>query len=74
MEDIALNGHSLNISRYVSTTQVEAEIDLAATHAMLARIEDGIREATTKHNGFLKELGLPRYPSPDPEFEENARA
>ncbi|WP_221885635.1 N-6 DNA methylase [Variovorax sp. MHTC-1] len=30
MEEIALNGHNLNISRYVSTTQVEAEIDLAA--------------------------------------------
>ena len=34
------------------------EIDLAATHAELVRIIDGdIREATARHNGFLKELG-----------------
>ena len=35
---------------------------LAATHGELVRIEDDIRKATTKHNVFLKELGLPLLP------------
>jgi type I restriction enzyme M protein len=56
------NLYNLNISRYVRTTEAEAEIDLAATHAELVRIESEIREATARHNGFLKELGLPPLP------------
>lgn len=67
MEEIVANGYNLNISRYISTTQQEAEIDLAATHADLARIEKAIQEATTKHNGFLKELGLSLLPQHDPQ-------
>jgi type I restriction enzyme M protein len=56
------NDYNLNISRYVSTAQEEAEIDLAATHAELVRIEGEIRTVTAKHNEFLKELGLPLLP------------
>ncbi len=53
---------NLNISRYVSTAQPEAEIDLAATHRELVEIDDAIRQATKKHNEYLKELGLPPLP------------
>jgi len=62
MKEIAENGYNLNISRYISTAEAETEIDLAATHAGLVRIDAEIREATTKHNEFLKELGLPPLP------------
>jgi type I restriction enzyme M protein len=66
MEEIAANDYNLNISRYISTAQQEAEIDLAATHGELLEIENAIQKATTKHNEFLKELGLTPLPSPDP--------
>jgi type I restriction enzyme M protein len=62
MKEIVGYDYNLNISRYVSTAQEEAEVDLAATHAELVRIEDDIRKATAKHNEFLKELGLPLLP------------
>jgi type I restriction enzyme M protein len=66
MKEIAANDYNLNISRYVSTAVEETEIDLAATHAELVKVEDAIREATAKHNGFLQELGLSPLPSPGP--------
>lgn len=59
---IVEHDYNLNISRYVSTAQEVAEVDLAVTHAELVRIEDDIRKATAKHNEFLKELGLPLLP------------
>lgn len=62
MEEIIENEYNLNISRYVSTAVEEEEIDLAATHADLVRLDKEIREATEKHNAFLKELGLPPLP------------
>ena len=62
MKEIAENDFNLNISRYVSTAEDEAEIDLAATHGELVRIEKDLRGATTKHNSFLQELGLPPLP------------
>jgi type I restriction enzyme M protein len=65
MKEIADNDYNLNISRYVSTAQDEVEVDLAATHAELVRIEGEVRKATAKHNEFLKELGLPLLPSAD---------
>ena len=66
MQEIAENDFNLNISRYVSTALQEVEIDLAATHRKLVEIEETIQQATAKHNEFLKELGLPPLPSPDP--------
>jgi type I restriction enzyme M protein len=66
MDEIVANDYNLNISRYISTAQAQAEIDLAATHAELVEIEKAIREATTRHNSFLKELGLSALPSYDP--------
>ncbi len=62
MKEIAENDFNLNISRYVSTAEDEEEIDLAATHAELVKIEQDVREATERHNEFLKELGLPPLP------------
>ena len=65
MKEIEANDFNLNISRYVSTAKQEEEIDLAATHGELVEIEKQIREATAKHNEFLKELGLSPLPAPD---------
>lgn len=62
MEEIEKNDFNLNISRYISTATAEEEIDLAATHAELTRIEGTIRTASGKHNEFLKELRLPLLP------------
>lgn len=62
MKEIEKNEFNLNISRYVSTAQKETEIDLAATHRELVQIEKDLREATAKHNEFLKELGLSPLP------------
>src|SRR5690625_4471589 len=59
MEEIEKNDYNLNITRYVSTALPEPEIDLAAVHAQLTDIEKRIREASDKHNQYLKELNLP---------------
>lgn len=71
MKEIAGNDYNLNISRYISTAEVEAEIDLAATHAELVRIHGEIREATTRHNVFLKELGLSPLPLADSDSKKS---
>jgi type I restriction enzyme M protein len=65
MERIAEEGYNLNISRYISASQEEPEINLAATHAKLVEIAATIRNATNTHNAFLKELGLPLLPAPE---------
>lgn len=62
MEEIEKNDFNLNISRYVSTTEAEEEIDLAAVHAELVSLDKKIKMATEQHNKFLKELGLPLLP------------
>jgi type I restriction enzyme M protein len=62
MEEIEKNDFNLNISRYISTAVGEEEIDLEATNAALVDLEKSIREATAKHNEFLKALGLPLLP------------
>ena len=62
MDEIEANGCNLNISRYISTAKAEEEIDLIAVHTDLVNIEERIVKATSKHNEFLKELGLPPLP------------
>ncbi len=62
MAEIEKNDFNLNISRYISTAVAEDEIDLKATHTDLVKIQKTIQTATTKHNAFLKELGLPLLP------------
>src|SRR5690349_20492604 len=61
--EIERNDFNLNISRYISSATAEEEIDLAAIHAELSKIENAVQTATAKHNGFLKELGLPLLPA-----------
>ncbi len=65
MKEIEANNYNLNISRYVSTALPETEVDLAANHKELVKIEKEIERATRAHNEFLRELGLPPLPSPD---------
>lgn len=62
MEEIEKNGFNLNISRYVSTAAEEELIDLAAVKKNLDETEEAIKKAKTKHNQFLRELGLPELP------------
>lgn len=62
MAEIEKNDFNLNISRYVSTTVADEEIDIAKVHEELIGLEKKIQEAKDKHNGFLKELGLPLLP------------
>lgn len=59
MEEIEKNGYNLNISRYVSTSEDEVQIDLKDVNKKLTAINDSIKTNTDKHNKFLKELGLP---------------
>lgn len=62
MDEIVSNDYNLNLSRYISTAKIEAEIDLQTVHAELVAVEQQIVTATAKHNEFLKELGLPIIP------------
>lgn len=56
------NGYNLNISRYTSTTSSEAKINLAAVHRELTKAKSRIREATARHDGFLREPSLSPLP------------
>ena len=62
MDEIEANDFNLNISRYISTAMGEDEIDLSATQGELVQIEKQIRDATSRHNAFLRELGLAQLP------------
>ena len=62
MDRIEKEDYNLNISRYVSTSVAEKQVNLAAVHAELVSIEREIQAAKDKHNAFLKELGLPLLP------------
>lgn len=59
LKEIRDNDYNLNITRYVSLAQEEAQIDLAANHAQLTKIEADIASSKEKLNGYLRELGLP---------------
>jgi type I restriction enzyme M protein len=58
MDEIEKNGYNLNISRYVSTSVEEEQIDLKEVNRKLNSINDSIKKNTDKHNEFLRELGL----------------
>ena len=62
MEEIEKNEFNLNISRYVSTSKSEKEIDLKEVNKSLVEIEKDIVKYTQEHNEFLKELGLDLLP------------
>jgi type I restriction enzyme M protein len=59
MDEIKKNDYNLNISRYVSTSEDEIQIDLKEVNKKLTLINESIKANTDKHNEFLKELGLP---------------
>ena len=59
IDEIEKNDYNLNISRYVSTSAEEKIIDLAEVKKNLDKIEADIKNAKSRHNQFLKELGLP---------------
>lgn len=62
MDEIEKNDCNLNISRYVSTAQPEAKVDLAEVNKELVKLEEKICASTEVHNQFLKELGLAQLP------------
>lgn len=62
MAEIEKNDYNLNISRYISTSVAEQEIDLQKVNADLLATEQKIIEAKNRHNAFLRELGLPELP------------
>lgn len=62
LEEIVRHEYNLNISRYVSTSVAEEEIDLAEVNSRLVALEEKIKAAGEKHNAFLRELGLPFLP------------
>lgn len=59
MDEIEKNDFNLNISRYISTSIDEEQIDLLEVNKRLVDIEKKAKDAADKHNQFLKELGLP---------------
>lgn len=58
MEEIEKNGYNLNITRYISTSEDEIQIDLNEVNTKLTSINETIKISTDKHNEFLRELGL----------------
>jgi len=61
LEEIAKNDYNLNITRYVSTSESEKQIDLKEVNKKLngpEGINAKIKAATDLHNSFLRELGL----------------
>jgi type I restriction enzyme M protein len=58
MVEIEKNGYNLNISRYVSTTKDEVQIDLTEINQKLNLLNKIIKTNTEKHNEFLEDLGL----------------
>ncbi|MBF8675192.1 type I restriction-modification system subunit M [Pseudomonas fulva] len=61
-DEIEKNDFNLNISRYVSTTEADEEINLKAINEELDSIAQTVRTATKKHNEYLRALGLPLLP------------
>jgi type I restriction enzyme M protein len=62
MERIEKEGYNLNISRYVSTANVEDKVDLDSVYSELVSLDQKIDAANKRHNEFLKELDLPLLP------------
>src|SRR5690606_21490158 len=61
LEEIEKNDYNLNITRYVSTSEAEKQIDLKEVNIKLngpEGINAKIKAATDLHNSFLRELGL----------------
>lgn len=59
LDEIKANDFNLNITRYVSTSRPEPDIDLAEVHRTLRDLSEKSAAARERHNAFLRELGLP---------------
>lgn len=57
-QEIEQNDFNLNIPRYVDSTEEEEEVDLQATFAELAKLEQEEKDVDAKLAEFFKELGL----------------
>jgi type I restriction enzyme M protein len=58
LEEIEQNGYNLNISRYVDTSEQEAEIDIQAIMQNISELEAKRADLDTKIEAYLRELGL----------------
>ena len=58
IDEIIENDWNLNIPRYVDTSEIEEEIDMAAVKAKLTEITAKKQAALDKVNSTLKLLGL----------------
>ena len=58
VKEIAENDYNLNISRYIDTSEREAEIHLHHVKAELEKLEEREREIDEKLANFLNELGI----------------
>lgn len=58
VSEIGASDFNLNISRYIDTAEVEAEIDIAAVEREIEALEDELAKLRGKMRGHLKELGL----------------
>lgn len=58
LEDIRANDYNLNISRYLTTSEPEQQIDVAQALRELRELEQKRSEAEATMNRYLKELGL----------------
>lgn len=59
MKEIAENDYNLNITRYVSISKEEEEIDMLVVSEQLKECDKKIESSQKKLNEYLKELGLP---------------
>jgi len=55
---IAGNDYSLNISRYVDTSEDEVHIDMAELNAEIKACQTQLRSLETQMQAYLSELGL----------------
>jgi len=62
LDEIQSNDYNLNISRYISTSEPEEQIDLQATNEKLQLLATKIKKSKDEHNAFLRDLGLAELP------------
>lgn len=58
LAEIVENDYNLNIPRYVDTFEEEEPVDIKATQAAIARLEEELEQVKQEMNVYLKELNL----------------
>lgn len=58
LQEIKENDFNLNIPRYVDTFEEEEPVDIKATQAEIAKLEQELAEVRKEMDGYLKELGF----------------